>query len=313
MSCLRDEAKDTLLGYRLTESQYDVAIEQLKERYDDKEFIIHNHYEALSNLPRSTNVTQQLRKSFNVIETQLRSLKSMDENIESKHLISLVKSKLPQEMNRKLEEDRTGEWTMEMLRKSIHKLILAREKTEEDVPLWLGNDDQMEYTAEGLFSKETKIRCVFCAGSHWSDECQKYKLLDERKAKIKGRCFICLSTEHLFRKCTNEKPCFHCKRKKNHHSSLCPEKFSSNNQEDVELLGNEIALNVNQEVVMKTAKVQIKNPLSGRTDMATVLMDTGAKHTYITLQKAKCIGIKGGVPTMVKLNTFGTCEGRHRL
>ena len=35
LSVLQDEAKSTLIGYRLTESQYELAIAQLKERYDD--------------------------------------------------------------------------------------------------------------------------------------------------------------------------------------------------------------------------------------------------------------------------------------
>ena len=106
----------------------------MKEKYDDKEYIIHNHYEILTNLPRCSNATHQLRKSFNTIETQLRSLQSLGENTENKHLVALVKSKLPQPINQKLEENKTGEWTLENFRKAIHKLILAREKTEECSP-----------------------------------------------------------------------------------------------------------------------------------------------------------------------------------
>ena len=142
----------------------------------------------------------------------------------------MVKSKLPQQINRKLEENRTGEWTMSNLRKSIHKLILAREKTEDDPSQDVFKEDDVEYTAEGLFSKENKVKCVFCEKNHWSDECQRYKTIDERKAKIRGRCFNCLRTDHLFRRCGSEKPCFYCKRKKNHHSSLCPDKFTGPNE-----------------------------------------------------------------------------------
>ena len=58
LSLLRDEAKDTVRGFNLTENHYEQAIEQLKERYDDEEQIIHNHYMLLSNAPRCRNVTQ---------------------------------------------------------------------------------------------------------------------------------------------------------------------------------------------------------------------------------------------------------------
>ena len=103
----------------------------------------------------------------------MRSLKALGENVESKHLVSIVKSKLPREINRKLEETKTGEWNMDNLRKSTHRLILAREKTEEDPMDEAYKDDQrscqevqMEYTTEGLFNKETKVKCFFCQKGH---------------------------------------------------------------------------------------------------------------------------------------------------
>ena len=122
----------------------------------------------------------------------------------------------------------------------------------------------------------------------------------------------------FFRRCRNDKPCFYCKQNKIHHSSLCPDKFGvydnrkKNEVNDVggdseiELFGNELSLKVNQEVMMKTGKITIKNSLSGKTTIASILLDTGAKHTYITSHKAKELGIEGELPEMVKLKTFGT-------
>ena len=57
---------------------------------------------------------------------------------------------------------------------------------------------------------------------------------------------------------------------------------------------------------MKTAKFTKKNPSSGVTTFATVLLNTGAKYTYIRTHKARSIGIEGKFREMVKLNTFGT-------
>ena len=217
--------------------------------------------------------------------------------------------KLPQEVNCKLEEIRTDVWTIESLRKSTHQLILAREKTEENVLESVYNEECPEYTSEGLFSKEIKVKCCFCEKGHWADECQRYKTLEERKAMIKGRCFVCLGTDHLFRNCKNDKPCFYCRRRRHQHSSLCPEKFGKvKDESETNLLGSALSSYANQEVLMKIAKVEIKNPVSGRTDTATVLMDTGAKHSYITSEKAKRLGIEGNNSTTVKLNTFGTDE-----
>ena len=106
LSSLEGEAKDTLLGFNLTDAQYDQAVEHLGKRYDNKEYIIHEHYKALSNIVRCTNNTFDVRKMFNYLETQLRSLECIGENVENNHIVSLIKSKLPEQINLMLEETR---------------------------------------------------------------------------------------------------------------------------------------------------------------------------------------------------------------
>ena len=245
ISSLSGEAREALNGFNLTEAQYEQAIKHLKGRYDDKEYILHSYYTTLSNVPKSSNGTSDIRRTFSFIETQLRSLECMGENIMNNYIVSLIKSKLPSAFNLKLEEQRDGEWTTDLLRRSINKLLLARERSEESI------DEQpiYEYATEGLLSKDMKIKCVFCERSHWSDECQEYKTINERHGQIKGRCFVCLSKQHLFRECKSQKACFYFKRKGHHHSSLCHKKFQRNqyDNEDPELtgIGEEVSLNVN--------------------------------------------------------------------
>ena len=91
LSCLSGDAKDTVIGFKLQEAQYDQVIAHLKERYDKKEVILHEHYSALRNLTKCSNITTELRKQFNFIEAQLRSLQSLGENVENNYLISLIK------------------------------------------------------------------------------------------------------------------------------------------------------------------------------------------------------------------------------
>ena len=237
MSTLKGEAKDTLAGFNLTEAQYDQAIAFLKERYDDQEFIIHKHYTALSNAQRSSNSTRELRQTLNFLETHIRSLQGMGEDIENNYMVSLIKSKMPEDFNVKLEETRNERWTVEKIRKSINKIITAREKSEQNQSI-KSAEEELQYTGEGLLGKDFQVKCAFCEGSHWADECQKYKTVEERKKQARGRCFICLSKKHLFRECVSEKQCFYCKRKNNHHSSLCPSKFGCSEAEFVEICGN---------------------------------------------------------------------------
>ena len=306
VSALEGDAKGTLCGFDLTESHYDEAVALLKDRYDDTEYIIHNHYTILSKISRCSNATYELRKTFNLLEAQIRSLQSLGEDVNNNYMISLVKSKLPEAFNLRLEEIRNENWTLTLLRKSINKLILAREKSEQNVVQAL-DGDVIDYTAGGLLSDSTKVKCSFCEKSHWSDECQQFKTVVERKGQIKGRYFICLSPKHLYRNCLSRKPCFYCKERSQHHSALCPSKFGTVDREaEGELLGEDLEIDLHQDVVMKTARVLVQNPKSNMGRCVIALMDSGAKRTYLTERIADMIGVERGPSKSTKLNTFST-------
>ena len=133
----------------------------------------------------STGNTGVLRQTMNNIDVHMRSLESMGENVENKHMVMLIKSKFPANLNLKLEESRSGaHWSVEKLRKDIQKLILAREKTELIGAASSSNTnddmtDDYDYTAETLIARDKAV-CVYCGANHWSDECQKFKTLEDR-------------------------------------------------------------------------------------------------------------------------------------
>ena len=56
---------------------------------------------------------------------------------------------------------------------------------------------------------------------------------------------------------------------------------------------------------MKTASVCIKHPKSDRVEQGMALLGTGAKQTYITVEKAKSMGLNVGPTQVLQLNTFG--------
>ena len=152
-------------------------------------------------MTKSTNASD-LRKTINLIETQLRSLESMGEQIENNYIV-------PVNFNLKLEERKSGDWTVKNLRESINKLIVAKERSVE-YPDNVGN---YEYSSEGMFNRDINVKCIYCEKSHWSDEYQRYKTLMERKGQLRGRCFVCLSDKHRYRECTSYKACFIAKGK----------------------------------------------------------------------------------------------------
>ena len=64
--------------------------------------------------------------------------------------------------------------------------------------------------------------CACCDGSYWTDECRMYKTIEDRKQRIKGKCFICLKPGHRSKKCRVVKSCYHCNLTCDHHRTVCP-------------------------------------------------------------------------------------------
>ena len=130
------------------------------------------------------------------------------------------------------------------------------------------------------------------------------------KEKINGKCYICFGPKHLLRACPSDRVCAYCKRRHNHHRSLCSEKFrdryneasatiteerpaqsheneaktslketnteSVNDQEHSE----DACLASGENVLLQTATTDIKNPQSNQTVTARVLLDPGSHRTY---------------------------------
>jgi len=72
---------------------------------------------------------------------------------------------------------------------------------------------------------EQKLRCAFCTGDHWSDECEKFVGVEARKAQLTGRCHRCLKKEHVAGEtCKNaERKCYYCPSHE-HNRALCPDR-----------------------------------------------------------------------------------------
>ena len=82
---LRAELGDASLvisGLELTNTNYEVAVNLLHERFGRDELMMDAHYSALMDLPVSLNNTAKLRETYDKIEKHLRSLKALGENVD---------------------------------------------------------------------------------------------------------------------------------------------------------------------------------------------------------------------------------------
>lgn len=94
-SKLKGEALTAISGYQLSNSNYTVVVDVLKQRFGKTQLIIDAHYRSLSNLPMATNQTASLRQCFDTIERHLRSLEAVGENVNHRHFVALISEKLP--------------------------------------------------------------------------------------------------------------------------------------------------------------------------------------------------------------------------
>ena len=335
MSKLSGQAKNSVSGILLSNENYAVAVELLKERYGDTQAVVTSHYTELINLKSASNNPKGLRNLYNKIERHLRSLKALSQDTEQDVFISMITAKLPKDVLTQLELQKGArtKWTVGELRESLNDYISARERSEQHASSSKAEDAEsqdkaMISSAEALMgvqiergNKERKKQfptCKYCDENHWSDECTSYTTVESRKKKIKGNCFICLKSTHQTRDCPVRVKCHYCKQVNKHHRSLCPTQFGSVNRE-YSSLAEEIPTteenNVSTEnslissgemVLMQTAKTQIKNPESGLKQNARILFDSGSQRTYITEALAKRLNLKLGNKDEFMLVTFGS-------
>ena len=101
-SLLVNSASEAISGLSLTAANYDEAVTILKRRFGNKQLIINRHMETLLNISsvKSGLNIQALRQLHDLIESQVRSLKSLGVSSSSygSLLSSVVMSKLPQDL-----------------------------------------------------------------------------------------------------------------------------------------------------------------------------------------------------------------------
>ena len=245
LSKLSGEAKQSVSGILLSNENYSVVTDLLKERYGDSQTVINSHYVELINLKSAPNTPRGLRSLYDQIEKHLRRLQALEQDISQDVFISMITSKLPKEVSIQLEIQKgaTNKWTVKELRELLKHYVAARERAEQQYsPAKTEHSGEpykpmvMVSSAEALMARAQGInnrnkerpmfssRCRFGDGYHWSDECPKYTTMDSRKQRVKGCCYICLKDGHNASDCLKrDSRCYYCKQLFHHHRSLSSE------------------------------------------------------------------------------------------
>ena len=241
MSKLTGEAKSSVSGILLSNENYAVTVELLKERYGDTQAVVSSHYTELINLKSALNTPKGLRSLYNQIEKHLTSLKALEQDINQDIFISMITSKLPKDVLFQLEVQKgaRAKLTVNELRERLNDYVAARERAEQNACAVKTEESENLHkprihvsSAEALVAgvqvtdnkrerKKFHPRCRYCEETHWSDECTTYRTVEARKQKIKGSCYLCLNQSHQAGSCHQRIKCVYCGQVKHHHRSLC--------------------------------------------------------------------------------------------
>ena len=123
---LQGDAARVVVGFPLTDVNYQHSITLLRERFGQPYKLINAHMQALLNLTNVTNTLSSLQLFHDTVENRIRALDSLGKSPESygSLLIPIILGKLPKEVRKSLARDHNNsEWTLNELRSSILKEI----------------------------------------------------------------------------------------------------------------------------------------------------------------------------------------------
>ena len=139
-SKLSGEARSAIAGLALSNENYPIAVDILMKRFGNAQEIVDLHYNQLINLQPATNKVSSLRYLLDKVERHLRSLEVLGQSVDQDVFVSIIRSKLPEDVLIQLEIQNgvDEKWTVATLCESLHKYVVVRERAEK------GNKSAME-------------------------------------------------------------------------------------------------------------------------------------------------------------------------
>ena len=329
---MRGNALACVSGFKLSDSNYSVALDLLRERYENKQLLISTHMNNLLKIEPLVDLSdaKHLRIIYDNIETQIRSLENLDikSDMYGPLLIPVLLSKIPEELNLIISRqfnDNNDCWDVTILLKALRSELTAREKTNlslnsiaiDDQPFTAANMHTGAENRNQLPSDEAIYNCVFCDQKHKPQHCKVVTDLNARKSILqnKRRCFSCLKKGHISRECRSSIKCHKCSRR--HHLAVCNqrEKDRPPVHHDKQNESSHICHSSNNSntdtILLQTASVEVKN--NSITCHSRILFDSGSQLSYITPELKTKLGLKVEGVRSICIKTLGSVESKETL
>lgn len=205
---LEDDARDTIRGIRITNSNYKIALDLLTEKYGREDVIVNEHVSELLRLePVKADNLLKLRRLYETLEFHIRALENLNRPAESyvTVLFPFILTRLPADINLLWARSHpAAEFpSLNILLGFLKKEIEAREKSSFARNVFYENKEEKKSSEEGRKSKmpatasalatNTKTKrnstgswpesCGFCK----SDKCKPESCDEAKKLIIEQR------------------------------------------------------------------------------------------------------------------------------
>ena len=128
-NCLKGEAKNAVSDLVLTNENYKIAVNTLKERFGDRTILIEALESELFSLLASTDKSLSLKNTVDRIGKIFRQLESMGEDTNNSIMTSLIKSKLHRNFLMEIAKEEKAsakKWSTIELRKALIGMVIVR-------------------------------------------------------------------------------------------------------------------------------------------------------------------------------------------
>ena len=235
-ACVQGEAAEVIASLETSDSNYSIAWELLKNRYDNRKFIVESHVKAFHEIP-TISKEFPVRALLDNIQKRLRALKALGESVNhwDTLLIFSIKEKLNSYTREKWEES-VGSAQVPSMKDMISFLERRSfiestqpfpkqshpqrflQKNGKDLRINLKTPQTCMSTAAISKIDNFKLKCFMCSEEHMLYSCNQFLDLSEqaryefvKKASI---CHNCFSGTHRTIEC-RKSPCRKCKKRHN--------------------------------------------------------------------------------------------------
>lgn len=317
---LKGNAKEILQDLAITSGNYQIALQMLKDRFENERLIIFSHLEGILEISKVTRgSSSELRKFHDSLTRHLRALDNLkltNEKFKNAVISYTLKTKLDSSSVgefSKIKPKQIPEW--DEINKFLSQRCEAMEEasfshTQKSTCISNAKSSSKAFHFKQAFvatnAKSSSSKCSFCKGDHYLNQCEKFLNLSVKqrfdKVSDLNLCKNCLRHPNSS-KCYSKHVCQMCGKKHNkllHFEKSVETSNALNAQNQSEnhgsthskLVKDEIwqfapepqtslsCLQTNVQVILATACVKVKGK-NGWLN-ARCLLDSGSQQCFVT-------------------------------